>query len=212
MAIKFNQSKGSAQKEKVESYVYTGKENHHVRLVGDLLPRYLYWIKGENNKNLPLECLAFDRNTETFNNKETDHVPAYYPDLKCAWSYAIQCIDYSNDEPTIKIFNLKRKLFDQIMTASEDLGDPTDPTTGWDVYFKRLKTGPQVFNVEYQLQALKCKPRALDDNEQALIAELKSMDDVLPRPTADAQLELLKRVAEGEGSMNDDVSSEFDVE
>jgi hypothetical protein len=69
-----------------------------------------------------------------------------------------------------------------------------------------------VFNVEYQLQALKCKPRALDDNEQALIAELKSMDDVLPRPTADAQLELLKRVAEGEGSMNDDVSSEFDVE
>ena len=76
MAIKFNQSKGSAQKEKIESYVYTGKENHRVRLVGDLLPRYLYWVKGENNKNLPLECLAFDRNTETFNNKEVDHVPS----------------------------------------------------------------------------------------------------------------------------------------
>ena len=211
MAIKFNQSKGSAQKERIESYVYTGKENHHVRLVGDLLPRYLYWIRGEQ-KNYPIECLAFDRNTETFNNKEKDHVPSYYPDQKCSWSYAIQCIDYSDGEPSIKIFNLKRKLFDQIMTAAEDLGDPTDPETGWDVIFKRLKTGPQVFNVEYQLQVLKCKPRALNESEQALVADLKSMDDVLARPTADAQLELLKRITEEGGSVDESISSEFDVE
>ena len=127
-------------------------------------------------------------------------------------SYAIQCIDYSDGEPSIKIFNLKRKLFDQIMTASEDLGDPTDPNTGWDIYFKRLKTGPQVFNVEYQLQVLKCKPRALNESEQALVADLKSMDDVLARPTADAQLELLKRITEEGGSVDESISSEFDVE
>ena len=76
----------------------------------------------------------------------------------------------------------------------EDLGNPTDPETGWDIFFKRLKTGAQVFNVEYQLQMLKCNPRALEDWEQELVADLKSMDDVLPRPTPDAQLELLKRV------------------
>ena len=28
----------------------------------------------------------------------------------------------------------------------EDLGNPTDTETGWDIFFKRLKTGPQVFN------------------------------------------------------------------
>ena len=95
------------------------------------------------------------------------------------------------------------------MVAMEDLGNPTDNESGWDVYFKRLKTGPQVFNVEYQLQALKCKPRALEDWETELVTELKSMDDVLPRPTVDAQLELLKRITES--GKEETVDSEFDV-
>ena len=55
---------------------------------------------------------------------------------------------------------------EQILVAAEDLGDPTDPEAGWDVHFKRVKTGPLAYNVEYQLQALKCKPRALDVEEK----------------------------------------------
>ena len=207
MAIGFNQTKGSAQKEKIETYNYAGKEDHHLRMVGDLLPRYVYWLKGENGKNIPMECLSFDRNSETFNNVEHDHVRDFYPDLKCGWAYAVQGIDYS--DKTVKVVNLKRKLFDQILVAMEDLGNPTDAETGWDIFFKRLKTGPQVFNVEYQLQNLKCKPRALEDWEQELVADLKSMDDVLPRPTPDAQLELLKRVQGAESG--ETVDEEFDV-
>ena len=138
MAIGFNQTKGSAQKSKIETYNFSNKEDHHIRLVGDLLPRYVYWIKGENNKNIPMECLSFDRNSETFNNKEHDHVRDFYPDLKCGWAYAVQAIDYS--DKSVKVVNLKRKLFDQILVAMEDLGSPTDTETGWDIYFKRLKT------------------------------------------------------------------------
>ena len=55
MAISFNQTKGSAQKDKIETYNFGNREDHKVRLVGDLLPRYVYWVKGENNK-----ILAFD--------------------------------------------------------------------------------------------------------------------------------------------------------
>lgn len=208
MAISFGNTKGSAQKSKIETYNFANKEDHRIRLVGDLLPRYVYWIKGENNKNIPMECLAFDRNTETFNNKEPDHVRDFFPDLKCGWAYAVQAIDYS--DKTIKVVNLKRKLFDQILVAMEDLGNPTDTETGWDVVFKRSKTGPQVFNVEYNLQVLKCKPRPLEDWERELIADLKSMDDVLPRPTADAQLELLRKLTTG-GSSDEEISDEFDV-
>ena len=140
MAIGFNTTKGSAQKSKIETYNFGNKEDHHIRLVGDLLPRYVYWIKGENNKNIPMECLAFNRNSETFDNAETDWVRKFHPEKKCGWAYAIQCIH--NGE--VKILNLKKKLLEQVMLAADDLGDPTDPETGWDINFKRVKTGPNL--------------------------------------------------------------------
>ena len=207
MAIAFNQQKGSAQKTSISSFQYVDGDNK-MRIVGDILARYVYWIQGENGKNIPMECLSFDRNTERFNNVEKDWVREYYPDLKCGWSYATQCID--NGE--VKVVNLKKKLWEQIITAAEDLGDPTDPDTGWDICFKRVKTGPLPYNVEYQLQALKCKPRALTDEEREAIAELKSMDDVMPRPTADAQKELLDRVRNiGEETDDEALEAEFNV-
>ena len=207
MAISFNQQKGSAQKTSIKSFQYVTGDNK-MRLCGDILARYVYWIKGENDKNIPLECLSFDRNTESFNNKEKDWVREYYPDLKCGWSYATQCID--NGE--VKVVNLKKKLWEQIITAAEDLGDPTDPDTGWDVCFKKVKTGPLPYNVEYQLQALKCKPRELDDEEKALLEDLKSMDDVMPRPTPDAQKELLDRIREASTTEVDEtLEAEFNI-
>ena len=207
MAISFNQQKGSAQKTSISTFQYKDGDNSF-RLVGDILARYVYWVKGENDKNIPLECLSFDRNAEAFNNKEKDWVREYYPDLKCGWSYATQCID--NGE--IKVVNLKKKLWEQIITAAEDLGDPTDPETGWDIKFKRVKTGPLPYNVEYQLQPLKCKSKALTDAEMALVEDLKSMDDVMPRPTPDAQKELLDRIRqESVSEIDETLEEEFNV-
>ena len=207
MAISFNQQKGSAQKTSIKSYQYVTGDNK-MRLCGDILARYVYWIKGQNDKNIPMECLSFDRNTESFNNKEKDWVREYYPDLKCGWSYATQCID--NGE--VKVVNLKKKLWEQIITAAEDLGDPTDPDTGWDICFKKVKTGPLPYNVEYQLQALKCKPSSLSEDDKALLEDLKSMDDVMPRPTPDAQKELLDRIREASTTEVDEtLEAEFNI-
>ena len=78
---------------------------------------------------------------------------------------------------------------EQIMVAADDLGDPTDPDEGWDIYFQRVKTGPNVFNIEYRLQALKCKKRALNEKEKACEAYRRveklnpdswSMENVVP--------------------------------
>lgn len=208
MAISFNKSKGAAQKSSITSYGYRDGDNT-VRLVGDVLARYVYWIEGKNGKNIPFECLSFDRNEERFNNKEKDWVREYYPDLKCGWSYAMQCIDGGE----VKVINLKKKLFEAILTAAEDLGDPTDPQAGWDVKFKRVKTGPLPYNVEYQLQVLKCKPRPLDESELALVETLKSMDDVMPRPTPDAQKALLDEIREEGGEEVDEeaLEDEFNI-
>ena len=110
MALKFAQLEGKAKKSSINQFQYQDGDNV-VRMVGDILPRYVYWVKGENAKNIPMECLSFNRSTETFDNKEKDHVKDYHPEMKCGWSYAIQCIDPKDGQ--VKVLNLKKKLLEQ---------------------------------------------------------------------------------------------------
>lgn len=210
MALAFSGTKGSAKKGLYEQFEYKTGDNK-IRLFGGVLARYVYWVKGRNNKNIPVECLGFNRETETFDNIEKDWVRHFYPDLKCGWAYAMLGID--TDSNTIKVVNLKKKLFEQIINASEDLGDPTDIETGWDVCFKRTKTGPLAYNVEYQLQPLKCKPTPLTDAQRELIADAAPIDEVYKRPDADAQktfLESLMSESE-ESNVDSEVQEEFDI-
>lgn len=209
MALKFNETKGKAVKKSVESYEYKDGENT-VRLIGGVLPRYVYWLKGTNNKDIPVECLAFDRDKEKFNNKETDHVPTFFPDKKCSWSYSINCIDPKDSK--VKVLNLKKKLFEQILTAAEDLGDPTDYDSGWDIVFKRVKTGPLPYNVEYQLAVLKCKRRALTEAERAAADAAESIDTKYPRPSAEEVLETLQKITEAVDEGEEDSDTTVDRE
>ena len=43
-----------------------------VRLIGDVLPRYVYWITTNEGKKMPVECLQFNRQTESFDNSAQD--------------------------------------------------------------------------------------------------------------------------------------------
>lgn len=195
MALAFGQTKGSAIKG-ADAYKYKDDENT-VRIVGGILPRYVYWLKGSNNKDIPAECLAFNRDKEKFDNKEVDYVPMYFPEKKCQWAYAVNCIDPSDGK--VKVLNLKKKLFQQISDAASDgLGDPTDPITGWDVVFKKKKTGPLPFNVEYTLSVLKLKPRALTQEEVAAVEAAETIDVKIPRPTPDEVKALLEKLKRGE--------------
>ena len=174
--------------------MYKDGENT-VRLIGGVLPRYVYWVKGTNNKDIPVECLSFDREQEKFTNKEVDHVQKFFPEVKCSWAYSINCIDPTDGK--VKVLNLKKKLFEQILSAAEDLGDPTDLDKGWDVVFKRAKTGPLPFNVEYTLSVLRCKDRTLTADEKVAVKEAKDIDDLYPRSTPDEVLALLERITTG---------------
>lgn len=194
MSLTFNKSKGSAIKNTVEAYAYKEGENT-VRLVGGVLARYVYWLKGTNNKDIPIECLSFDRDQEKFTNEEVDHVPNFFPEKKCQWSYCMNCIDPSDGK--VKVIHLKKKLFQAIMDASETLGDPTDVKTGFDIVFKRVKTGPAAFNVEYTLSTLKLKSRALTPAELEAVAGAKSIDEKYPRQTPDQVLKTLEKLASG---------------
>jgi hypothetical protein len=210
MALTFNQSAGSAKKSEINSFKFVNGDNT-LRVVGNIIPRYVYWIEGENKKNIPLECLSFDRDKEAFINREKDWIKVFFPDLKCGWSYVTQCVVPDKDAECgykVQIVNLKKKLWEQVITAAATLGDPTDIKTGWDIEIDRKKTGALAFNVEYQLKALECKIRPLCDGELEAIKDLKSMDEVMPRPTPDAQKELLDRLTGASKENQDDEAIE----
>jgi hypothetical protein len=195
MALAFGKTNGSAIKNSHESFEYKDGENT-LRMVGGILPRYIYWIKGTNDKQIPVECLAFDREAEKFNNAEVDHVPEYYPDVKCGWAYTINCIDPKDGK--VKVLHLKKKLFSAICSAAEDLElDPTDPDNGFDIVFKRAKTGPLAYNVEYTLSVLKLKKRPLTDVEREEVSAALTIDAKFVRQTPVEIKALLDKIAKG---------------
>ena len=202
MALNFKSTNGSAIKNSHEAYKMKDNENS-LRMVGGILPRYIYWVKGTNNKDIPIECLSFDREAEKFNNAEVDHVQDFFPDAKCGWAYSVNCIDPADGK--VKVFNLKKKLFQQICSAAEDLGlDPTDPEEGFDIVFKKIKTGSAAFNVEYTLSVLKLKKRPLTEAERNAVAEAPTIDAKFIRQSPAEILKLLEKIKKGTADDSED--------
>ena len=213
MAINFDEVNGEAKKSDITYFKFEDGENKF-RMLGGVLPRYVYWLKSpDGSKNLPVECLSFDREQEKFTNITKDWVNVYFPDIKCSWSYLVQVIDLKDGK--LKTLSLKKKLFQQILAISKKhLGDPTDTGTGWDVVVERVKTGPLAYNVEYSLDQMSCKNRALDTDELDLVEELKDIDDLFGRPTPEEQKEFLDRVFFSDNDKDDgnqeEVPNDFD--
>lgn len=209
--MKFTDSSGEAQKTRPDSYTFKEGRNE-LRIVGDLLPRYVYWLKGDNNKPIPMECLGFDRQQEKFLNAEKDYVKEYFPDQKCGWGYVVQAIDVQTGK--LVLFNLKKKLLGQILDLAKEIGDPTDLENGWNVIFEKKKTGPLPINVEYKLKEREIKNSPIDPKFQTIVDELKPIEEVMPRQTPAQQKEFLEKLRSGGSSsenIDESVSDEFDV-
>jgi len=212
MALAFNKSVGQAQK---SNYFKYQNGMNKFRLIGDILPRYIYWVKSAEGNNVAVECLSFDRDKEKFTNVEKDWVAHYFPDLNCSWSYLVQCIDLTDGK--VKTLPLKKKYYQAIVAAAKRLGDPTaTDDTGWDIALERVSTGSQAYNVEYNLQVLDCVNRALTEDELAEVAEnLQDMDLLDPRPTSDEQKVQIEETVLGQKTTEkvpDDVKKAFENE
>lgn len=197
MALSFNTVKAEAERDKTPSYKIVEGVNS-VRLRG-ILARYIYWVPNPaNGQKAPVECLAFNRELQKFDNKEKDWVKEYFPDLKPEWAYASLCVDNKGPDKVL-IFNHKKKLFGSIKSLVDDLGDPTDPESGWDVVFTRAKNGPKVFNVEYTLQQMKCSKSKgpLKDEVKALFDAHPPIEDVLKRASPDDIKKYLDKIRAG---------------
>ena len=218
MGKNWNESAGEAVKTKLD-YIKFEMGKNRMRMVGDILPRYCYWKRLKDN-NIPVECLAFDRDEEKFLNSEKDWFKHHFPkkengdNMNCSWSYVIRVFDPKDGK--LKLCGLKKKLFEQIQTMDkEHLGDPTNPETGWEIVFTKKKTGPLAYNIEYTLDQLDCKVKPLTAEEKEIVKDMPSIDEVLPRQTADQQHAFIKTAwlepeTQAESNVDQNAANAFD--
>jgi len=194
MTIAFVDLQGKASKNGPERFKPVNGENKF-RIIGNVVPGYKYWLKTRDGTAVPADCLGFNRETETFDNKNRDVVREFWPDMKCSWAYQSLIIDRIDGK--VKLFDHKKKLFESILDAAKKkLGDPTDPEKGWDIVFTRKKTGPKTFNVEYHLEIFELKNSPLSKEDKAAIAEATeaygTIEDIAKLPTAEEQETFLR--------------------
>lgn len=210
MSLGFGNVKGSGGREKAPQYEYKNGENG-VRLFGPILARYVYWLKSQDGKkSFPVECLDFNRETETFDKAETNYVNDFFPDAKASWAYSMMCIPEGGDEA--QVFNFKKKLFGQIMANVAELGDPADLENGWTLWFTKEKTGPLPINVEYTLKTLKSdKSRGpVTEKQREIIENAKSITEIIPRATPEDQKKFLERLKNGDSEDSDSKNENID--
>lgn len=207
---KFTDLQGKASKSGPDRFKPLDGVNR-IRIVGAVVPSYKYWLKTKDGTPVPMDCLAFNRETEQFDNKQKDVVREYFPDKRCSWAYQSLVIDRADGK--IKLFDHKKKLFEAILNAAKKkLGDPTDPVKGWDIIFTREKTGPLPFNVEYRLETFELEQSPLSDADKAAIADGPKIEDVTKLPTPEEQENFIKNYILGspEDDADEDVSVELD--
>lgn len=190
MGLGFTDTQGQAQKVGLEYLKIEFGENRF-RLVGDIRARYCYWKELKGN-NIPVECLSFNPEKEVFDNIEKDWFKHYFPDARCVWSYVMQAI---NSDGELRLFGMKRKLFDQIQTAAKSLGDPTaTDETGYILVVEKKKTGSNRFNVEYTLDVLATKDTQgpLSEKELEALEGIKQIDKLVPRISAEDQKKFIE--------------------
>ena len=166
------------------------KETTKVRIIGNVLPRYVRWVTTNEGKKHPLECLSFDRDTEEFTNardpfKEIDE--AIYNE-KPQFSYVVNVIDRADGK--LKLMDIKTTVFKQIVDYARDpdYGSPADPENGYDITIKREKTGPLPQNVKYSVMPGR-NSTPLTTSERTM--EAFNLDSIFKRSTYEEQKEWL---------------------
>lgn len=209
---KGKQTSGNQQKREIER-VSLGLGDTKVRLIGDVMPRYCYWVVTKDGKKMPVECLQFDRDTESFNPNTRDPFKEISPDVyteKPQFAYVCNVIDRKDSK--VKLLDLRSTIYAQIVeyATNPEYGSPADAETGYDLTLKKEKTGPLPQNVKYTIIPARSS-KALTDEERS--AELYDLTKIFKRQTYDEQKEwLLQNTTLFAGDVSDEFKSSEGVD
>ncbi len=199
---------GNSQRREVQR-LSLGIGDTKIRLMGDVLPRYVYWITTNEGKKMPVECLRFSRATEQFDDTQPDPFKeldeAIFAD-KPQFAYVCNALDRTDGQ--IKLFDLRATIYRQIVdyASNPEYGNPADESTGYDITVKKEKTGPLPQNVKYTCIPARASV-ALTDEEKTL--EKYDLDRIYKRQTYDEQKQwLLQNTAYFVGEAGDEAIAE----
>lgn len=144
-ALNWGETKGEAVSSNVEYMKFNDGENR-IRIVGNILRRYVYWVPGANGKSAPFENLEFSREEERFINTGLNPVKELglfernfksgeivYQDNKKTGqkepkplgskkAYMVPVINRATGK--LEYMELKKGIFDGINEAMAKLNDP----------------------------------------------------------------------------------------
>jgi len=155
------------------------------------MPRYVYWVVTTEGKKMPVECLRFDRQKETFNDSNKDPMAEIDDEVysdKPQFAYVCNVIDRADNK--IKIFDLRSTIYKQIVdyATNPDYGNPADDDAGYDITIKKEKTGPLPQNVKYSVIPAR-NNSSLTDSDKSL--ELFELDKIYKRQSYEDQKQWL---------------------
>lgn len=123
------------------------KESTKIRLVGNVLPRWIRWITTSEGKKQPLEVISFNRETEEFTSARDpfNELSEEAYNEKPQFAYVVNCIDRADGK--LKLLDLKLTVFRQLIDLAKDpeYGSPSDPKNGYDITIIKEKTGPLTY-------------------------------------------------------------------
>ena len=135
----WGQTKGEAQSNKI-TYTKFNNGRNHIRIVGDILRRYCYWLENKDGQRGSFENLDFCRDTESFQNnglnpikelglQSTDFLgkPEFNKDgspkpLGSKKSYLVPIINRSTNQ--LEYMELKKGIFDGVNEVMQKVNDP----------------------------------------------------------------------------------------
>ena len=194
----FLNTKGEAQLSNV-SFAKFGMGSTQIRLIGDLLPGYAYWLKNSLNKDRKFDNLAFNPKTERWDSGEPDVVKEFgfternekgeTVPMKSKRNYQIQILNRSSGK--LEVMSLSKGMFDSIVAYCRDTGvtdvgslelfiEKTGDAARWNSIRYNLN---QVKTMQFNNQPAKvAEARAKDDE---LLKDVKDIRELFPRPSAE---------------------------
>lgn len=194
----FLNTKGEAQLNNV-AFSKFGMGSTQVRLIGDILPGYCYWLKNSSGKDKKVDNLAFNPSTERWDSGQADVVKEFgfteknekgeTVPMKSKRNYQIQIINRTSGK--LEVMSLSKGMFDSIVAYCRDTGvtdvgslelfiDKTGDQARWNSIRYNLN---QVKTMQFNSQPAKVEEARAKDEE--LLKDLKDIREIFPRVSPD---------------------------